>query len=64
MLADITVEDCDCCNQDDKIKNYTLAKTFLESLKNAARCYQVSNFDSIKEVLDDLCNNTDCTTCK
>lgn len=64
LLSDIEVEDCDCCNQDDKIKTYTKAKTFLESLKNAARCYQVSNFESIQAVLTALCNNSGCTTCK
>lgn len=63
LLADIVVEDCDCCNQDKKIDIYLKAKVFLESLKNAARCYQVDNFESIQEVLEGLCNNSDCSTC-
>lgn len=65
LLADIEVSDCDCCKQEDidKINNYTKAKTFLESLKNAARCYQVSNFTSIQAVLTKLCRNSTCKNC-
>jgi len=64
LLAEIEVEDCNCCNQDSKIDNYIKAKTFLEALKNAARCYQVSNFESIQTILDKICRNSGCTTCK
>jgi len=65
LLADIEITDCDCCKQEDidKINNYTKAKTFLESLKNAARCYQVSNFESIQAVLTKLCRNSTCKNC-
>ncbi len=63
LLANIEVQDCDCCDQDEKIKTYIKAKTFLESLKNAARCYQVSNFESIQEILSAICANSGCSTC-
>lgn len=65
LLADIEVTDCDCCKQEevDKINNYTKAKTFLEALKNAARCNQESNFSSIQEVLTKLCKNSSCKNC-
>lgn len=65
LLADIEVSDCDCCKQEDidKINNYTKAKTFLEALKNAARCFQVSNFESIQSVLTKLCKNSNCKNC-
>ncbi len=65
LLADIEVTDCDCCKQEDidKINNYTKAKTFLEALKNAARCFQVSNFESIQAVLTKLCRNSTCKNC-
>lgn len=64
LLADIEVNDCDCCDQDEKIKTYIKAKTFLESLKNAARCFQVSNFEAIQEILSGICNNSGCSSCK
>lgn len=65
LLADIEVTDCDCCKQDDlnKINNYIKAKTFLDSLKNAARCFQVANFTSIQAVLAKLCRNSSCKNC-
>lgn len=66
LLANIEIEDCNCCEQEqkDKIDNYIKAKTFLEALKNAARCNQESNFDSIQEILAKLCRNSNCNSCQ
>lgn len=62
LLADVDIT-CDSCDNEDKIKNYTKAKTFLEGLKNASRCYQVSNFTSIQTILERLCRNSTCKSC-
>lgn len=64
MLSNILISDCDCCENDISIKKYLKAKVFLEALKNAAKCYQIENFTSIKKILDKLCANSDCKTCK
>lgn len=64
MLSSIELDDCDCNKENTKkINNYIKAKTFLESLKNAARCFNETNFDSIKTILDKICKNTGCKTC-
>lgn len=62
LLADIDIS-CDSCDNDDKIENYTKASAFLAGLKNAARCFQTSNFDSIQAILTKLCKNSTCKSC-
>lgn len=64
MIADIEVTDCDCCENDSKLENYLKVRVFLDALKNAAKCFQVDNFTSIKKIIDKLCANSDCKTCK
>lgn len=65
LLADVNPEACDCDEDNEKlIDNYLKATVFLDSLKNAARCYQVTLFTTIKSIIDKLCANSGCTTCK
>lgn len=64
MLNNIEIEECDCCNNSKSIKDYLKAKVFLDVLKNAAKCFQVDNFTSIKKILDKICVNVGCKTCK
>lgn len=65
MLAGIEADDCDCNIENTKrIDNYRKAKTFLASLIHAARCYQVTKFENIKSIVDKLCQNSGCETCK
>lgn len=65
MLADIDADDCDCNIENTRrIDNYRKAKTFLASLIHAARCYQVTKFNNIKSIVDKLCQNSGCETCK
>lgn len=63
MLANIEVGECDNCNDIAKIDTYLKVKVFLDTLKYAAKCYQVSNFTSIKSILDKLCVNSGCRSC-
>lgn len=65
MLAALEADDCDCNTKNSAaMTNYLKAIIFLEMLKNAAKCYQVDNFTSIKAILDKLCANSGCQTCK
>lgn len=60
-----TIEvDCDCCNKTDSYSNYIKAWSFLQSLKNAAKCGDTTLFSSIKKIVDKLCLNSECKTCK
>jgi hypothetical protein len=64
LLAAIEPDECDCNEQNIKrIENYTKARTFLSSLENAANCFNIDRFDTIKAILDKLCRNTSCKTC-
>mgnify|MGYP003342117667 CR=1 FL=1 len=45
------------------IEKYTRAKVLLESLKNAASCYNDSLFTKIKTALNSLCASVDCKSC-
>ena len=47
----------------NKINEYTKAKVFLESLKNAANCFNTANFNVIKSYLNKICSNSGCKTC-
>lgn len=63
MLANLDLS-CDCCKDSDSYKNYTLAWTELQSLKKAAACGDSTNFTTIKKIVDKLCKNNGCKTCK
>lgn len=64
LLAKVEPDECDCDTQNLKrIENYTKARTFLASLKNAASCFNLDKFDIIKGILTKLCRNADCKTC-
>lgn len=58
-----TTELCDCCENKNNT-NYLTAWTFLQSLKDAAKCGDYANFTAIKKIVDKLCKNNDCKTCK
>lgn len=62
MLPDI--DTCDCCKETSDYKNYILAWTQLQSLKKAAACGDSTNFTAIKKIIDKLCLNSGCKTCK
>lgn len=62
MLPDI--DTCDCCKETTDYKNYILAWTQLQSLKKAATCGDSTNFTAIKKIVDKLCLNNGCKTCK
>ena len=63
MLANLKLS-CDCCKDSDEYKNYELAWVQLESLKKAAACGDSANFETIKKIVDKLCLNNGCKTCK
>lgn len=63
-LANLKLEDCDCCKTDKSYDDYVLTQTMLESLKDAAKCGDTSKFAKIKKIIDKLCKNTNCKTCK
>jgi hypothetical protein len=56
-------KDCDCCDNEDN-SNYIIAWTHLQSLKKAAECGDYTNFTTIKKIVDKLCKNSGCKTCK
>lgn len=63
MLADLDLS-CDCCKDSAEYKTYELAWVQLESLKKAAACGDADNFAAIKKIVDKLCLNNGCKTCK
>lgn len=63
MLAALDLS-CDCCKDSTEYKNYILAWTQLQSLKKAAACGDSDNFTAIKKIVDKLCLNSGCKTCK
>lgn len=63
MLANLDLT-CDCCKESLDYKNYILAWTQLQSLKKAAACGDSTNFITIKKIVDKLCLNSGCKTCK
>lgn len=63
MLADLDLS-CDCCKDSKDYKNYELAWLQLESLKKAAACGDSTNFAAIKKIVDKLCLNSGCKTCR
>lgn len=64
MLLDLDLEDCECDCKDITYNDYIKAWTFLEALKEAARCGSVDLFTKLKKIVDKLCKNKDCKTCK
>lgn len=64
MLANLKLDTCDCCDYSKSYKNYELAWLQLEALKKAAACGDSDNFTSISKILDKLCKNNNCKTCK
>ncbi len=63
MLAALDLS-CNCCKDSTEYKNYILAWTQLQSLKKAAACGDEANFTAIKKIVDKLCLNSGCKTCK
>jgi hypothetical protein len=65
LLAKIDIDEDECnCNDNSKnIMNYLKAKAFLESLRNAAFCGNLTLFNTIQAAITKLCNKTDCKTC-
>lgn len=64
MLAKVDPEECDCdAENNTKISNYIRSITLLDSLKNAAYCFNEDRFDKIKTLLAKLCRNINCKTC-
>lgn len=58
-----TLDTCDSCIKTDNT-TYLTAWSFLESLKKAASCGDEANFTAIKKIVDKLCLNSECKTCK
>lgn len=63
-LANLELTDCDCCKTSTDYDDYILAWTYLQSLKDAAECGNVDSFTKIKKIIDKLCLNNGCKTCK
>lgn len=64
LLSNVEPDECMCDEENNKrIDRYIKVKTFLESLKNAANCYNETRFDNILTVINKLCRNADCKTC-
>ena len=60
---DIDEDECNCNNNSKNIMNYLKAKAFLDSLRNAAFCGNLTLFNTIQTAITKLCNKTDCKTC-
>lgn len=64
MLANLKLSSCESCNHSVEESTYLRGFMLLESLKNAALCGSLDTFNSIKKILDKLCKNILCKTCK
>lgn len=64
QLNNLTLLDCDCNCNDVDYKNYTKTWTFLQALKNAAKCADINSFTKLQKIITKLCINSDCKTCK
>lgn len=64
MLSALQLLDCDCCDKDLDYENYVKAWTFLQSLINAAECGDINSFTKILKIINKLCKNKACKTCK
>jgi len=63
-LANITTIGCDSCKDSLAEKEYIKMFIMLESLKKAAKCGDETTFIYIKKIIDKLCKNNNCNTCK
>jgi hypothetical protein len=65
LKAKINVRECDSYRENNKnTMNFLKAEAFLESLKYAAFCNNLTEYTTIKNILDKLCTNTGCKTCR
>jgi hypothetical protein len=64
QLSDLDLADCGCNCDDANYNNYIKTWTFLQALKNASKCGDVTNFAKLQKIISKLCINTDCKTCK
>jgi len=65
LKAKINVRECDSYRENNKnTMNFLKAEAFLESLKYAAFCNNLTEYNTIKNILDKLCTNTGCKTCR
>jgi len=64
MLANLNLDECGCECNDVQYENYLKAWVQLEGLKNAAKCGDIESFNNIKKIVDKLCKNINCKTCK
>lgn len=56
------IDDCDCTGK--SLSKYVKAWALLESLKAAARCGKVDDFNKLKDIINKICKNSGCKTCK
>lgn len=64
LLLDIDPNNINSKENIIKIDNYKKAKSFLDTLRYYANCSNLDQFNNIKLILDRLCANNDCKTCK
>lgn len=64
LLLDIDEVNIDSKENIKRIDNYKKASSFLAVLKYYANCSNLNMFNNIKLILDKLCANNDCKTCK
>ena len=63
LLGDLDISDCDCIDTTEDEDNYLKAFATLQSLKYAAFCGNISEYDKILNILNKLCSNTGCKSC-
>jgi hypothetical protein len=64
MLTNLKLDNCGCNCNDPKYEDYLKAWLQLEALKKAADCGDETAFNNIKKIVDKLCKNINCKTCK
>ena len=55
-------EQCDCNTK--SLLDYVKAWATLQSLKAAARCGNIEDFNSLLKIINKICKNSECKTCK
>lgn len=63
LLGDLDITDCDCTDTTKAEDNYLKAFTNLQSLKYAAFCGNLTEYNKILNILSKLCTNTGCKSC-
>jgi hypothetical protein len=63
LKAELPSEDCNCDDVTVKQMDYFKAWGFLEALKYAAFCGNITEYDKILNILNKLCSKTSCKTC-